>query len=188
MTHCLLCGTLNNDDFERCSLCKTEPERALRIVTESRRWVSITLVAVVFLALASAVALDLYLAQRVIFQSGNEAGIGVNDSSGATVPSEGKEAPPGRAAASRTPALIPGEQVTRLILDSLYIALWLVLSVAFVGGMMYGAKKGTMWASNEVMRRVLRTKVARNEYVFPGIETAQAARFARARPDVRGTL
>jgi hypothetical protein len=188
MTHCLLCGTLNNDDFERCSLCKTEPERALRVVTESQRWVSVTLVVLVFLTLAGAMALDLYLAERVIFQSGNEIGTGVVSSSSAAVPAEGKDAPPGRGSVTRATPSIPGVQITSLILDSLFIALWLVLSVAFVGGMMFGARKGTMWVCNEVMRRVLRTKVARNEYVFPGLETAQAARLRRARPDVRGTL
>ncbi len=87
MTHCLLCGTLNNDDFQRCSLCKTEPERALHVVTESQRWVSVTLVMVVFLALASSLALDLYLAQRVIFQSGSGAEGSLTDPSSASSPS-----------------------------------------------------------------------------------------------------
>lgn len=188
MTHCLLCGTLNNDDFERCSLCKTEPERALHVVTESQRWVNVALVTLVFVALACSVALDLYLAQRVIFRSENDAESGLSDSSRAAMTSDGKDAPAGRSASSSGASLIPGAHLTHLIFDSLYIALWLVLSVAFVGGMMYGAKRGTLWVCREMMRRVLRAKVARNEYIFPGLETAQAARFNRARPDVRGTL
>jgi hypothetical protein len=53
---------------------------------------------------------------------------------------------------------------------------------------MYGTKRGTMWVCYKMMRRVLRAKVARNEYIFPGLETAHAARFQRARSDVRGTL
>ncbi|MBZ5537998.1 MAG: hypothetical protein LAO31_18735 [Acidobacteriia bacterium] len=188
MTHCLLCGTLNHNEFERCSLCKTEPERALHVVTESQRWVNVALVTLVFLALASSVALDLYLAQHVIFRSEDGAESSLSDSSRAAVPADGKDAPAGRSAATSGANLIPGAQLTHLILDSLYIAIWLVLSVAFVGGMMYGAKRGTMWVCHEVMRRVLRAKVARNEYVFPGLETAHAARFERSRPDVRGTL
>ncbi|MBZ5552623.1 MAG: hypothetical protein LAO21_07885 [Acidobacteriia bacterium] len=188
MTHCLLCGTLNNEDFERCSLCKTEPERALHVVTESRRWVNVALVMLVFLALASSVALDLYLAQHVIFRSDSEAENGLTDSSRTAMPVDGKDTPAGRSASTSRASLIPGAQLTRLILDSLYIAIWLVLSVAFVGGTMYGAKRGTMCVCHEIMRRVLRAKVARNEYVFPGLETAHAARFERARPDVRGTL
>jgi hypothetical protein len=188
MTHCLLCGTLNDDEFERCSLCKTEPERALHVVTESQRWVNVALVTIVFLALAGSVALDLYLAQRVIFRSENWAENGLSDSSRTAMPVDGKDTPAGRSPASTRASLIPGAQITRLILDSLYIVLWLVFSVAFVGGMMYGAKRGTMWVCHEMMRRVLCAKMARNEYVFPGLETAHTAHFERARSDVRGTL
>jgi hypothetical protein len=50
ITRCLLCGTLNNDDFERCSLSKTEPERVLRVLTDSQRWVNVTLVTLVSFA------------------------------------------------------------------------------------------------------------------------------------------
>lgn len=188
MTQCLLCGMLNNDDFERCSLCKTEPERVLRVLTESQRWVNVTLVTLVFLALASAVALDLYLAHRVIFHSGAEVENGLTDSFDPFMPLDGKEAPPGRPSAVGGAGTVYGTQIVHFILDFLLIALWLVISVGFVGGSMYATKRGTMWACNEVMRHILRGKVERNKYIFPDPEVAKTVHIGQAKLNVRGTL
>jgi|GEM_PF-2763061 len=189
MTHCLLCGTLNNDDFERCSLCKTEPERVLRVLTESQRWVNVTLVTLVFLALAGAVALDLYLAHRVIFRSGAEVGNGLINSFDPSMPSDdGKKPPPGRPSAAGGSGMVNGPQIVHFILDFLLITLWLVISVGFVGGSMYATKKATMWACYEIMRQILRGKVVRNEYIFPGSKAAETVHLGHAKPNVRGTL
>jgi hypothetical protein len=188
MVHCLLCGTLNNDDFERCVLCKTEPERALRVVTESQRWVNVTLVAIVFLALAGSVALNLYLGYRVFFQSEMAAVQNSSDSSEAAVPLNGAG---NRATAPSAPtatSLASGQRITGLIGDCFLISFWLVVSIAFVGGVMYGAKKGTMLVCTEITRGILRRKVARNEYEYPGVGLAHVARSARGQANVRGTL
>lgn len=188
MTYCLLCGTLNNDDFERCSLCKTEPERVLRVLTESQRWVNVTLVTLVFLALASSVAIDLYLAHRVIFQMGTDVQSSLSDPFDPSSHPEGKDATPGQPSLAAIPGWANGQQIIRLILDFFLITLWLVLSVGIVGGSMYATKRATMWVCNEVMRQILRGKVARNEYIFSGVGMGQTAHFDQVRSKTRGTL
>lgn len=188
VTHCLLCGTLNDGDFERCSLCKVEPERALRVVTESQSWVNATLVILVFLALASSVALDLYLAQRVLSQSSTENGNKIEDPSSASMLSNGKGAEGARTSPNASPRMISGRQAAQLILDSLTIGVWLLFSLAFVTGVMYATKRGTMWVCTEVVRRRLRERLARNDYLFPGLKVVRTSRLDHTRSDFRGTL
>jgi hypothetical protein len=187
-THCLLCGTLNDGDFERCSLCKVEPERALRVVTESQSWVNATLVILVFLALASSVAFDLYLAHRVISQSSTENGNKIEDPSSASMLSNEKGAGPVVTSPNASPSMISGRQVAQMILDSLGIVVWLLSSLGFIAAVMYATKIGTMWVCKEVVRRRLRERLARNEYVFPGLKVVRTSHLDHTRSDVRGTL
>jgi len=188
VTRCLLCGTLNDGDFERCSLCKVEPERALRVVTESQSWVNATLVILVFLAFASSVAFDLYLAHRVISQSSTENGNKIEDPSSASMLSNDKETEAVGTNPNANPRMISGRQVVQLILDSLTIVAWLLCSLGFVAGVMYATKIGTMWVCTEVVRRRLMERLVRNEYVFPGLKAVRTSHLDHTRSDVRGTL
>jgi nitrate reductase NapE component len=187
-TVCLLCETLNNDDFERCSLCKTEPELALRVVTESQRWVSLTLVMVVFLVLASSVSIDFYVTYRVFLHSGNEAEDSFSDAFALSAPPEGEDVSPARSDLAATRDLLNGRQIVDFVRDFFIIGLWLVISVGFVGVTMYQAKKATMWVCCEVMRKILRGKIARNEYISAGFELLQIAHLSKARANSRGML
>lgn len=183
MKNCLLCGTLNNDDSKRCSLCKTEPGLALRVVTESRRWVTATLIVTVFLSLVGAVALDLYLANRAFFGDREEASTAMGNSS---IPSDKNSTAVERT--STVANLAQGREMARLTKDIFLIIVWMFVSIGFVGGVMYGTSKGIFILCTAIMRRVLDKEVAHKEYVYPGIRIAYAARASAIKTHSRGTL
>lgn len=182
MVHCLLCGTLNHDDVARCSLCRTEPDQALQVITESRQWVNAALVIAVFITLIGSLSLDLYLANRMFMQSEIAASEGMseaatrNDLSSPRNPVAGDN------------GFVGKNRVFRFFLDLAAIFVWLVFSVAFIGGMMYMVKKTTMYFCYLTVGQSLKRKVALKRYTYPGIRLAHAVHFKRSPSNVRGTL
>lgn len=172
MQNCLLCGHLNPEGFHRCELCKTPPAQALQTLTEGKHWYEVVLFTVLALTLAGSVALNIYLTSKTTFRSNIEFTL---------TPAQAANSTQSRLSDREAASLqtVGGNQYLRFAGDVLVLLLWLPLSVAFIGGSLWAAKRATLWMAMKIVRARIERQIARQEYRYPGLHFPQAHAHAR---------